>query len=258
MALDDGLGFLDVFYWSTICLRANSDKEREIMAQAATARPSEDEEMMAEEDPPVPVKNDYTQKPQKPITLKPGIAEERVNAVSWSRPPGEILGADPEQGPGIPAAAETPVRTTVQWTLDGISEEVRDEAIESAKLEGVPVGEWLDGVLRDVLFEPIPDEPLDEEYDEPDGEYAEEYEEDAEPSYEYQAGGAEVEEMAPAAEPQAVAVDTRADATTAAATESSAANADLRVMLREISERLSALERRRSLWDAVRSLFGGR
>ncbi len=214
--------------------------------------------MMAEEDPPVSVKSDYTQKPQKPITLKPGIAEERLNAVSWSRPPGEILGADPDQGPAVPAAAEIPVRSTVQWTLDGISEEVRDEAIESAKLEGIPVGEWLDRLLRDVLFEPIPDEPLDEEYEEAGGEYAEEYQEEAGQRYEYGAVEAETEEITPAAVPPAVPLENRPDATAEAGIAPSTANADLQVVLREISERLSALERRRSFWDFVRSLFGGR
>ncbi len=223
------------------------------MAQAATARTNEDEETMAEEDLPVPVKSDYTHKPQRPITLKHGIAEEQLNAVSWSRPPGDILGTPPEQEAAIPAAEEAPVPITVQWTLDGISEEVRDEAIESAKLEGVPVGEWLDGVLRDLLFEPISEEPLDEEYEEPDGEYAEAYEEGAEENYGYEAGEAVAEEMAPiagAAEPPPAGP-------AAATTEPSAASADLQVVLQEISNRLSALERRRGFWDVVRGLFGG-
>ena len=227
------------------------------MAQAASARTNEDEEMMAEEDLPVPVKSDYTQKPQKPITLKRGIAEERLNAVSWSRPPGDILGAPPEQEAAFPAAEEAPVPVTVQWTLDGISEEVRDEAIESANLEGVPVGEWVDRVLRDILFEPISEEPLDEEYEQPEGEYAEAYEEGAEDDYGYEVDEAVAEEPTPVAEPETVAVETRPAGPAEAATEPSAASADLQVVLQEISNRLSALERRRGFWDFVRGLFGG-
>ncbi len=208
---------------------------------------------MAEEDLPVPVKSDYTQRPQKPITLKRGIDEERLNAVSWSRPPGDILGTPPEQEAAIPAAEEAPVPVTVQWILDGISEEVRDEAIESANLEGVPVGEWVDRVLRDVLFEPVPEEPLDEEYEEADGEYEEGVEED----YGYEAGEAVAEETAPIAEPEAIAVETRPAGPGEATTEPSAASANLQVVLQEISNRLAALEKRRGFWDVVRGLFGG-
>lgn len=229
------------------------------MAHTATARPNEDEETMVEKDLPEPVKSDYTQKPQKPITLKPGIADERLNAVSWTRPPGEILGDSSEQQSAAPAAEEEPpIPTTVEWTLHDISAETRDEAIECAKLEGVPVGEWVDRILRDVLFEPIPEESPDEEDEEPYEEYEETYDEQSGEHYEYPSAVASAEEMAPveAAEPDIVELARQTPAQTTA--EPSVPSPDLQVVLQEISNRLSALEQRRGFWDVVRGLFEGR
>ncbi len=215
---------------------------------------------MVEKDLPVQVKSDYTQKPQKPITLKPGIAEEKLNAVSWTRPPGEILGSSGEQESDIPIVDEAPAAATVEWTLHDISAEIRDEAIECAKLEGVPVGQWVDRILRDVLFEPIPEDMTNEEYAEPDAEY-EEYEEVYEEGHEQPFAAAEpvddtMAQVAQVAEPVPMQSPPQTPAPTTA--EPSATSPDLQLVLREISDRLSVLEKRRGFWDSVRSLFTGK
>ena len=217
---------------------------------------------MAEKDLPVQVKSDYTQKPQKPITLKPGIAEEKLNAVSWTRPPGEILGSSAEQESDVPLADEAPAVATVEWTLHDISAETRDEAIECARLEGVPVGEWVDRILRDVLFEPIPEEMSDEEYAESDEEY-EEYEEAYEEHNQPQYVAAEpvddtMAQVAQVAEPAPVPLQSPPQTPAPVTREPSAPSPDLQNVLREISDRLAALERRRGFWDSIRSLFTGK
>ncbi len=229
------------------------------MVQTATAIPSEDKETMADEDLPVPVKSDYTQKPQKPITLKPGIAEERLNAVSWNRPPGEILANAPAQDIAPPPAEEAPVTTTVEWTLHDVSAETRDEAIECARLEGIPVGEWVDRVLRDVLFEPVPEEASDEEYQEAYEEYDEHYVEEGDEGYDpAEAVDETMARAAEVAEPGPVPVTTAPPVAAQASIEVPAPAPDLQLVLQEISDRLSALEQRKGFWNALRSLFSGR
>ena len=223
------------------------------MARAPTARPDEDVEEMASEDRPVPVKRDYSHKPQKPITLKPSIADEQPDAVSWSRPPGEILGSSPEVVTTSPPEREPqPISETVAWTLHDISPDVRDEAVRVAKLEGIPVGEWVDRVLGDILFEPIPPQEIVGEYEEYEERYETSPEEEA--SEELTAESPLTAEEATHPEPQAAGTYAMQSQERP---EVSQIDTDLQRVLQEIRDRLSALEQRRTLWDTIRGLIYG-
>jgi hypothetical protein len=191
----------------------------------------------------VPVERDYSQKPQKPIKLKPSIAHERPNAISWASSPGEILSAPPPEA--VAAPPPTPPRKTSpppakqptrpeapQWTLHGVSQEVRDEVIRAAREDGMSVGEWLDDVLRQVLLE---------------SEVEAQPELEPEPEL----------ELEPEPEPE-VRAEAIPQETPARLPEQDETSKGLYPMLEDIRDRLQALEQRKSFWDRLRELFGGK
>jgi len=91
---------------------------------------------------------DYSELPQKPITLKKGIGGLAGPARKIVRSP--LSGSLPSK-PARPK--KKPVvrkKTSVggQWTLSGISKSARDTATIAAREEGVKVGEWLERLIR--------------------------------------------------------------------------------------------------------------
>lgn len=210
---------------------------------------------MAEEDMPVlTVKPDYSQRPQKSITLKPSIATERPNAVSWTRPPGEILSGpvteEPARQPSPPPPAKSPPRpVATQWTLRGITTETREEVTRAADLEGMAVEEWVEQALQLVLYGESPEEEYedvaDEEYGEPEAEYEESQGADT---------SAEQQEQARQADEQPGYVEPQEDYQASGAQ----VQGDLASVLQDIRDRLMALEQRKTFWDMISSLMGRR
>lgn len=195
------------------------------MAYPSGARSEDGEEEVVVS---VPVERDYSQKPQKPIKLKPSIAHERPNAISWRSSPAEILNEPPAKAvsappltppraPNPPPATKPTPPEAAPWTLRGVSQEVREEVIRAAREDGMPVGEWIDDVLRQMLFEPEPGSGPEPEVE---------------------------EEATPREQPALVPAQ---DET----------HNGLYVMLEDIRNRLQALEQRKSFWDRLRELFGG-
>lgn len=102
----------------------------------------------ATEDETLPVNDEYSQRPQKPIRLKPGISQEKPSEVTRRGPPAEILAtATPKKPVRRPRASGT------QWTLRGISPEVREAITQAAKEDGVTTGTWVDQALREAWAE---------------------------------------------------------------------------------------------------------
>lgn len=210
---------------------------------------------MAEENMPVlSVKPDYTQRPQKSITLKPGIASERPSAVSWTRSPGEILSGPvteepaPQRSPP-PPANNPPRPVATQWTLRGISAETREEVTRAAELEGMAVEEWVEQALQSVLYGVSPDEEYEEvaedEYGEPETQY-----EGSPDAYTV----AEGEEPAPQGDVQAGYSQPQESYQATGAQ----VQGELASVLQDIRNRLIALEQRKTFWDMISNLVGRR
>jgi len=207
---------------------------------------------MAEEDMPVlTVKPEYSQRPQKSITLKPSIAGERPSAVSWTRPPGEILSGpvaeEPARQPSRPPPAKSPPRpVATQWTLRGISAETREEATRAAELEGMAVEEWVEQALQSVLYDEFPDEEYEDVTQEAYGEPEIQYEE-SQDAYTLAAQ----EEQAPQGDGQAGYAEPQ-EGYQPAGTQ---VEGDLTSVLQDIRDRLTALEQRKTFWDMISGLM---
>lgn len=209
---------------------------------------------MAEEDMTVlTVKPDYSQRPQKSITLKPSIASERPSAVSWTRPPGEILSGpvaeEPARHPNPPPPARRPPRpVAIEWTLRGISAETREEVIQAAELEGMAVEAWVEQALQAVLYgesaeEEYEEDVVEEEYGEPEPPYGEPQDAYTLPRREEQAP--QGDEQAGYGKPQE-------------SYQTTGGQGDLASVLQDIRDRLVALEQRKTFWDMIAGLIGRR
>ena len=99
--------------------------------------------------PDLKSKPDYSDLPQKPITLKKGIG-------GLARPLGRQRGREEKQIP-IPTPIPTPEKqpavkkstatTGGQWTLRGVSPEAREIAMKTAREEGVKLHEWIEQAI---------------------------------------------------------------------------------------------------------------
>jgi len=107
---------------------------------------------------PVDLKRNYTELPQKPITLKTGIGGL---AGPRRKRPVQATATKPNKPAPVPPRlrpAKRPRKATTQWTLRGISPEAREVALQAAKQEGMPVGQWLDRVISQAVA-PAPEPP---------------------------------------------------------------------------------------------------
>ncbi len=93
---------------------------------------------------------DYAQLPQKPIRLKPRIAMEMPSASTRHGPPAEILREQVSPGQRRQVKRKTK-RQSDQWTIRGVSPEIREAVALAAKGEGMTIGAWVDEVLRDAF-----------------------------------------------------------------------------------------------------------
>lgn len=90
---------------------------------------------------------DYSELPQKPITLKEGIgglaAPAKTNPGSAAEKPLAASAAKPKKR--VPATRKRAAGD--QWILRGVSKTARDAAAKAAKAEGIKLGEWLDQTI---------------------------------------------------------------------------------------------------------------
>jgi hypothetical protein len=103
---------------------------------------------------------DYSQRPQKPIKLKPTIARERPSAVTRLGPPREQLAV--AKGPTTATApAAAPERATVTRVAEPpavapvapvpaplLPEEVQRAILDAARAARIPAGEWVARAAR--------------------------------------------------------------------------------------------------------------
>lgn len=91
---------------------------------------------------------DYSQRPQKPIKLKPAIARERPSAVTRLGPPREQLVAA-KALPAAPAAEKTrPVETPAPAVPALLAEDVQRAIVAAARAARVPADEWVARATR--------------------------------------------------------------------------------------------------------------
>ncbi len=93
---------------------------------------------------------DYTQLPQKPIRLKPRIANEKPSGTTRSGPPAEILRENVTMKQRRPVKKKSRSAAD-QWTLRGVSPETREAVALAAREDGMTIGAWVDEVLQEVL-----------------------------------------------------------------------------------------------------------
>jgi predicted HicB family RNase H-like nuclease len=93
----------------------------------------------------------YSELPQRPIRLKADIGglagpgRKSVDKAETAKP--SIQNPLPPQL----RPAKKPRKPTTQWTLKGISPGTRDAAVQAAKTQGIPVGQWVDQAIRQSL-----------------------------------------------------------------------------------------------------------
>lgn len=86
---------------------------------------------------------DYSQRPQKSIKLKPGIAKERPGPATRAGPPRQLLGAGPPaDGPSGPAEPPAP-DSRRESTGGGLPGEIADAVTRAAALAGLTPTEWV-------------------------------------------------------------------------------------------------------------------
>jgi hypothetical protein len=87
--------------------------------------------------PVIRPERDYSQRPQRPIKLKPSIARERSGAPAHAGSPREVLESDPP----VPLLVAEPGATTAD--ADGLPQDVQEAVVRAATLAGLPPGEWV-------------------------------------------------------------------------------------------------------------------
>jgi hypothetical protein len=91
-------------------------------------------------------KQDYSELPQKPITLKKGIgglaAPVKTNVESAEKP---LAASTAKPKKRVPAKRKRAAKD--HWILRGVSISARDVATKAARAEGVKLGEWLDQLI---------------------------------------------------------------------------------------------------------------
>jgi hypothetical protein len=85
--------------------------------------------------PPKRPSRDYSNLPQRPITLKQGEKKKRV---------GMNKKVTPKKA--IPRVKKQPAN---QWLLKGISAEAKQFALDEANRQGVTIGEWVEQLILD-------------------------------------------------------------------------------------------------------------
>ncbi len=101
------------------------------------------------------MKVDYSQLQQKPIRLKPSIKHEKPSEATRRGPPTPDVAQKASTN-----AQERKARSSAgQWTLRGVSAEIREAVAWAAKEEGMTIGTWVDEVLRAVLTDDAETQP---------------------------------------------------------------------------------------------------
>jgi len=97
---------------------------------------------------------DYSDLPQKPITLKNGIGglagpvSAKVDSTEHHQT------ASPKATPPKTPSVAKSHRATGQWTIRGISKTAREAATQAARDEGLKVSEWLERAIHQSLTPP--------------------------------------------------------------------------------------------------------
>jgi hypothetical protein len=98
-------------------------------------------------------KPDYSELPQKPITLKKDIGG--LAGPVGKRPESEESTSDQ---PSAAATKQTTLKKrgapAGQWTLRGVSEAARETAAQAAKQEGIKLHEWLERAILQAAAPP--------------------------------------------------------------------------------------------------------
>lgn len=99
-----------------------------------TPSPSDTPEVEVADDLLIPVSKDYSQKPQAPIRLKPGISEERPGPATHPPPPVEVLQQPPAAADTLPVEpAEEPAPDDVE--AEDVYAELDELRAQVAELE---------------------------------------------------------------------------------------------------------------------------
>ncbi len=126
----------------------------------ATNAPQENRDGTEEPGVLVPMDHDYSQRPQKPIRLKPGIAQEPPGPAT-RRSPAESVEPAPPSGNGAQSASAQKARKargpagSSSWAIKGVSSQTRRLAENAAARAGMPLSEWLDMAIKQAAAGPV-------------------------------------------------------------------------------------------------------
>jgi hypothetical protein len=91
---------------------------------------------------------DYSQRPQKPIKLKPTIARERPSAVTRLGPPREQLAVAKAAATAAPVTEPPAVAPAARVPAPLLPEEVQRAILAAARAAHLPAGEWVARAAR--------------------------------------------------------------------------------------------------------------
>jgi hypothetical protein len=115
---------------------------RQSAVMKATVEPDAPPENDLDRGPPPVVRpaRDYSQRPQRPIKLKPGIAREQVGTLPHAGPPREILERELPPPPVVAGPAGS--------VAAGLPQPIQDSIVRSAAAAGLSATEWVDQATR--------------------------------------------------------------------------------------------------------------
>ncbi|PVV16681.1 MAG: hypothetical protein B6D77_00670 [gamma proteobacterium symbiont of Ctena orbiculata] len=111
--------------------------------------------------PPKRPSRDYTNLPQRPITLKQAEKKKSLNMKKKSDSKTKQATAPKKKAVPKKAIPRVKKQAPNQWLLKGISEEAKQYALNEANRQGVTIGEWIEQLIFDSQ------EPAASEQDEP-------------------------------------------------------------------------------------------
>ena len=108
-------------------------------------------------------KPDYSELPQKPITLKkdigglagPGRKRQQAEGVASAAPPANTVKKK--------ASVKKRREVSTQWTLRGVSKSARELATNTAREEGLKLHEWIEGAIYQAATASPTDRETDQE-----------------------------------------------------------------------------------------------
>ena len=105
--------------------------------------------------PPKRPSRDYSNLPQRPITLKPAEKKKSAHKKKKSTTKAKHSTAPKKKAVSKKAIPRVKKQAPNQWLLKGISEETKQYALEEANRLGITVGEWIEQLI--VNYQPPAD-----------------------------------------------------------------------------------------------------